>query len=218
MKISLKRRRGFVRVRPGRILRVAKDHAVSATGLSANADDYENLDGAPRPAPATHPWVYAKPGDLAVEILRKDGKVLGHSYLSGPAIRLNRYTDFQKDWFGAEVKPALLEIPVPTAEPPEAFFTKLVEAMMSAKFGDADVYAFQVRVPRDQVKEAAHSIVGAWDYEPREGGAVSKCHVLGLVEGKGNAVNLHFQPPGEHQDQAATPFQVALVLAACKIN
>src|SRR5574341_1954907 len=118
MKLSLSKKLGWTQVRGGRILRVAKAHAVPTVGWSAFSENYDE-DLLKRKKPAQRfkdeKWVYANEGDLVVEVLyAKTEALAGHSYLSGPAIQLNRYTPAEDGWF-REATGQLVEIPVPSA-------------------------------------------------------------------------------------------------------
>lgn len=95
MKISLDRswRPGVVWVRGSRVCKVAHDHQVPTKmqNIAETGEKRRTFDA---------PWVTAKVGDLAVEVVAvKTGNVMGFSYISGDAIALNRYTDTPSHWF-----------------------------------------------------------------------------------------------------------------------
>jgi hypothetical protein len=211
VKLSVRKRMGWVHVRGGRILRVAKEHAVRASGRST-------LEGGKAPA-GDEQWVYTKEGDLAVEVIAvKTGKVLGHSYLSGPAIQLNGYTPFDDDWFGEEVKSTFVDIPHPRGAFGDEFIKKVVGVLMDVKYSEEyGVGAFHYECdPGEDPRDVGQGIMQMWGYhDDREPTA----HLFGLVtpaKGKKNVVVMHFQPPRDAADFAATGFQTELVLGVVR--
>jgi hypothetical protein len=220
VKLSLKKRWGFIHVRGGRVLRVAKEHAVRCDTRSRNADHFEDFDGI-RPSARGQPqgdakWVTAQVGDLAIEIIVvKTGKVLGHSYLSGPAIQLNRYTPFDPAWF-REGKSRLLEIVTPQSEK-EA--EALIDTLVDARLGDDDVVAIVHRAENDNDAKAAagalHRYARLQRKDDQRDLAAATAHLVGLIFGRGKfRITLHFQPERDASDYAAADFQIPLALTA----
>lgn len=210
MKLSIKKRMGWIHARGGRILRVAQPHVVKSSGRSAFEDG---------PAPAgEEKWVYTKEGDLAVEIIAvKTGKVLGHSYLSGPAIQLNGYTPFDEDWFGDEAKATFVDVPHPRGAFTQDFIQKIVGVLMDFKYSEEyAVGAFHYKCDEgEDTHDVANGILQMWRYEDET--RTTSTHMLGLVtphKGRKNVVTLHFQPPKDAADFAAAGFQIELVLSA----
>lgn len=227
MKLSLSKRFGWIHCRGGKLVRVAKEHAVPSSGRSrvGHVEGATDLGGKPIPQESPQKdqkWVTAKENDLAVEVVAvKTGKVLGHSYLSGPAIQLNRYTPAQDDWF-RPVTGRLIEIPDPhTWEGGrEAFFEHCIGLLMQVRYGEDAVGGFEYQAQDDEdARGAAHSIAQMWSYEPVEDKDRQRpeAHLFALIHGKKPfLITLHFQPPDHASDFAATGFQIKLVLSALK--
>jgi hypothetical protein len=222
MKLSLSKKLGWTQVRGGKIVRVAKTHAVTTSGWSAFSLNYaDDLLGRKKPEHRFkgEKWVFANEDDLAIEVVVvKTGHVLGHSYLSGPALQLNRYTVADAAWF-REASGKLVEIPTPNTEQftsPQHFIEHVIGMLMGLKYSDDALGAFEYQTASDEeAKIVARHIAEMWGYK-RTDDAVSKAHLLGVVHGKKEHINLHFQPPDHASDFAATPFQVKLVLGALR--
>jgi hypothetical protein len=169
-------------------------------------------------------WVYAKPGDLSVEIVaRKTGNVLGHSYLNGNAIQCNRYTDPQSGWF-EPCEARLVELPTVEKLKPktvEDFQKAMIEAVIEMKYADFDIQAFEFQCARvEDPKQVAEFLVDCARYKPEKDDLIVRSDVLGVVtKGKGRSqttIVLHFQAPDKIQDHAAGPFQAGLLLSSLK--
>jgi hypothetical protein len=215
MKLSVRKRFGWIHVRGGRVLRVVKPHAVRTSGRSAYADEEKSSHEPPR-WKAGEKWVYTEEGDVAVEIVAvKTGKVLGHSYLSGPAIQLNGYTPFEEDWF-EEAKGTFVEVPHPDGgKLSTEFIENVIGMFMGVKYSkDAVLGAFVYECTKgEDMRDVAEGLTRMWSYEHDTD--ESTAHLLGLVKGhpKG-VVIMHFQPTKHASDFAATGFQIELVLGA----
>lgn len=218
MKLSLKKRFGWIHVRGGALVKIVKSHAVH-TRTHSKAEYGDNVD--------EREWVYCEAGDFAMEIVAvKTSKVLGHSYLSGPAIQLNRYNDrttAHDDWF----EPAALgmaDLPDPRVGDRNTFVERFVRAMVKVKFGPLDVAAW--RGGSDSIEDAKHAAnhaFQAWNYEP-EDGEVTTTHLIGMAAygktikaGKrGGHVQIHIQPPMHQSDKCVSNFQTWMVLEAAE--
>jgi hypothetical protein len=223
VKLSVKKRFGWTQVRGGRLLRVAKDHAVSTMGLS------ESVQNPQRPRFQGEKWVRARPGDLVIEILYvKTDKLAGHSYLSGPAAQLNRYlstplpgpsTDDISSWFEATTATGrLVEIPhIDDGEDVPAFLSRVLRVLVDAKYSAVDINVFDYVVGFDEdAANAARLFKDMWNGFHAVDGRESQSHFLGAIRGKKAVASVHFSPPVAASAFAATPFQMALVLDACR--
>jgi len=212
MKISLSRKFGWTQVHGGAIVKVLMPHAVSGNGLSRQSNRFVGD-------------VVCEEGDLAVELFNtKTNALLGYTYLSGPAIQRNLYPCFNhgcgcgnleinSTWL-EPVTGRLVSIPVPDGSAdPDTLMKALIGTLMDAKYGDDDLYAFELVTDTDEdAQNAARMLSHVWGYTNDE--KTPRSHLLGLVRGKGNSVALHFQPPHHVSNWAATQFQISLTLSA----
>lgn len=229
MKLSLKPGHGATVVAGGRLLVVRKPHPVPTVTRSVHADDPSTdryrKPGAPPPVYPKGPTVDAVPGDLAIEMVYpKTGRVMGYSYLAGPAIQLNLYVDEPTpDLFEAE--PA--EIREFVLPPIGAAFEDVIKTANAARLGAPAVYVFRLLLGESELKsstaaEVADAIVQAWSLVPKdmtdaEVDERDRSHLLGFVEvGKRNAASIHLQPKHHASDFNATPFQIELLLDALR--
>jgi hypothetical protein len=213
MKLSLRKHFGFIHCTGGAIVRVASEHAVTGASIALN-DEHARI----KPPK----WVFAKEGDLAVEIVAvKTGKVLGHCYLTGPAVQLHRYTEPQGDWF----KPAtgkMFPIPLPYelhGKDEKERFDEMMAHISDLKYANVDVAAFEVQVKgKGEAKDASESISYMLRLEKDGDDRKMTAHILGLVaEPRGKpSITLHFQPEGDVDECGASGFGVSLVLRALK--
>lgn len=222
MKLSIKKRIGWTQVRGGNVLRVAQTHGVPTDTLSAFVQ--EEIDAGsrePRWPDGRPPVVFAQPGDLALEILYTNGRLCGYTYLSGDAVQLNCY-DAMPFWF-EPASSERFEIPDVRAygnDEEERFVADLLETLMRVKYSKTDLAVFDYLCPEGQPSRAiAEALMGLYDYAPAENPPDPDSrvtHLFGLVRNAGNkgGVELHFQPPRDAADFAATPFQIELVLSA----
>jgi hypothetical protein len=207
------RRPGHASVRGGRLLRVLAEHAVPRGGGDVRGK---------RPGETPR----ARPRDLALEILAKNWIVLGHSYLSGPAIGMNRYTPAGPGWF--EPEPAVLaraSFSSPTdAElgdkaAMDAFYLRETEAAMAIKYGGADAAVFRGRAEGggampdvDFAKRILHHALTTWSYAPKDDESGKGAHLFAVVRvgKKADAVG-HWQPREHASESTVTGFQHDLV-------
>jgi len=224
MKLSLKKKPGWTHVRGGRLVRVAKSHPVPTSGWSPYALEYKkDLLGRPKPVARFaegEKWVFAKEGDLAVEILAADSRAsLGFSYISGPAIQLNRYREVEANFFEA-ASGKIVEIPNPSTAQftREQFAERVVTAIVGAKYGNDAINAFEYQArDDDEAQLVARKIAEVWySYAPADGDTTQRAHLLGVIHGRKSHINVHFQPPDAAGEFAATPFQVGLVLSTLR--
>lgn len=211
MKLTLKKKFGWTHVRGGDLVRVAIEHAVPTRTRTELQTEYAR----PR---TKEGWVYCAKGDLALEIVAvKTGQVLGHSYLSGPAIQLHRYSTPQSDWFeGATLEGVTLPVPAEDDDP-EGFMPRFIGAMMDLKYGPLDVVGFKgTAKSMDDAKKAMEFFQYAWSGAPQvEEPPEATTHFIGVIEvDGGGAMVIHFQPKKHADDLAASHFQAGLVVSA----
>jgi hypothetical protein len=217
VKLSLKKKLGWVHVRGGELVRVVQAHAVQTNTSNINQTEHN------RPADDTK-WVYCEAGDLALEIINvKTGVMIAHSYLSGPAIQLARYTPPQVGWFGPATLLGTATLPEPTEQDHgDAFIERFVGAMMGLKYGGIDIVAYRGRA---HDLEHAHgqmdAMIRAWKYVPAADvpdKPVCTTHLIGIIEQckKKGGTLVHFQPPHHASDIPASIFQAGLVLSAAE--
>jgi hypothetical protein len=224
MKLSLKKKLGWTHVRGGRLVRVAKPHPVPTAGWSPYALEYKNdLLGRPKPAARFaegEKWVFTKEGDLAVEILAVDSSAsLGFSYISGPAIQLNRYREADSGFFDAALG-KIIAIPDPSMAKftREEFAERVVTAIVGAKYGNEAINAFEYQARDDaEAQLVARKIAEVWySYVSTDRDTAQRAHLLGVIHGRKSHINVHFQPPDAASEFAATPFQVGLVMSTLR--
>lgn len=214
MKLSLKRKLGFVHVKASRLLMVAHDHQVT-TGTE-NA-----LDPADRRADDGTKWVTARIGDLAIEMVAvQTGNVIGYSYIAGDAIRLNLYraaapahwfTDakavrWDMTWLEQDLERSR------RGQPHQVGVEDLIAGAMKLKYCGADVVVLNLTCDAEDGKNAAGVLQGAFSYVA-DGSADNDAHLLGLIEEKKTEtiVAIHSQPARHSSNQCANAFQVALL-------
>jgi len=220
VKLSTKFKMGYTRVQGGRVLRVANDHAVPTKGYDGSSNHTPDLANDNKPLPPRftdgEKWVYAQAGDLALEILHASTKkLLGYTYLSGPAIQLNRYLAFPStgsldtgtpgntDWHPANI--ARL-----TCIQREADLADLVTELQAFKQSQMDLGYFELRVRNlDEGRHAAETLAGIWQSIPTHDNGPD---VLGIVEAGKADLALHFQNERHKNTYPATPFQMSLLL------
>lgn len=223
MKLSLKKKLGWTHVRAGELVKVAKEHAVPTGTRTGVQTDWT------RPKDDSK-WIYCEVDDLAVEIVAvKTGNLLGHAYLSGPAIQLHRYGAAQTDWF-APAALGWVEIAAPGVEArenPEAWMQHTIGELLKIKYGELDVAAWRVpAVDKDDVERFGSFVEHAWSMAPhdKDGNPITvdpppKTHLMVLVmleKKKDPDGIIHFQPPKHAADICATHFQVAMVVEAAE--
>lgn len=210
MKLSIKRRFGFVQVRGGRVVTVTHDHQIPI-GTESSIEDkrYARKWSGEK-------WVTAKIGDLAIEIFAvKTDKLLGYSYLSGNAIRLNLYRNDVEHWFEAAKVYRVKTEPLEQQEmTPEQF----VAGMMRCKYADARVVVFHMFVKtKDDLMTACEVFKHSYGYAPfdvsDEQEYSAPTNLLAHIESRKpeHHALMHFQPPKDSQEYAATGFQIELV-------
>lgn len=202
MKLSLKKRFGFVQVRGGSFYRVTRTHQVG-TNTRSYAEE-ENPQGDRKTA-------FAQPGDLAIEVVNKKlEKRVGYAYLSGDAIRLIGY-EAEPAWF-APATSMLIDIPgVPQSQ---AETEALVKQFIEAKF-QHDAGVFEYRAPKGSDPAiAAKGLAQCYSYESRD--IEPRGHVFGLVHAGKSGISVHFQPRGQTTEFAASRFQIMMAVRAVR--
>lgn len=223
MKLSTVKKFGYIHVRGGKLLRVVHEHPVDTQNFCVVAREKKAGFEPVRKLP---PQVMARAGDLAIEIVtRRAGTVLGYSYLSGDAIQINSYQVRPDRYTDAVLAIAPLAPPTVEEAAVEATFEAFIEGMrrtcVEMKLSAAvDVWAFEGKCDdRDAGANIAETIQTFWRLVPKdmpdeEVTKRAKAHFLGSVhagKGRGSAhYFMHFQPPCDASDYAATPFQAAL--------
>lgn len=227
MKLSVQRKLGFLHVRAGKIVTVAHDHQVSVSSYDPQ--------GAPTQRRFDGKWVTAKVGDVAFEIVGvKANKVLGHSYISGDALALNRYGDCPAHWF-APGSGWHVEFPtegVLSGKTP----AQMIAAVLRCKYAPCHVVVFEQALPTHAddrtgdklVKHVADWFMNAYQYEPTEeaeappdDAIIQRAHFLAHLHStnkKGCHVGLHFQPPQQASEFCAQPFQTQMLLASTDLE
>lgn len=191
MKLSHKRKFGHTAVRAARVLKVTESHAVSMEGLSEFAS-----------RSATAPWVFCEAGDLVIEVIKiRTGKVLGYSYLTGPAIQLINYNvSGVVDRIGSEpLRVKRIEIP------------RSNEVISEAKFGFNAISVFRFRAKTmEEARELPMKIMELWAAD--DSGIPEEInHLMGLIDVGKRIMSIHLQPPSHANNFAATPFQIELL-------
>lgn len=217
MKLSLKKRFGWVHVRGGRLLRVVKEHAVT-THTKSQLDPHIRPD-------TDDKWVYCKVGDLALEIVAvKTGKLLGHAYIAGPAVQLHRYGSTDPAWF----EPAMLGLvhlaPPNDKRAMEAWMERAMYTLLEFKYGELDVAAWRVPViDQEDFKRFGEFVTHTWQMAPFDKNdkpvkidPPPKTHLVALAQAKKPIGTLHFQPPQHASDHCATGFQIEMLVAAAE--
>ena len=209
MKLSLRRKLGYIHVCGGKLVRVVEEH-MFRPHLSQEQDD----------APTDR--LVAVPGDLAIEVLNyRKKKRVAFQYLTGAAAKSNYYGPSMESWFEPA---ALRRLDIPTPETwsgsRNAFVRRCIELLSGAQFDPAvDVAIFEISA-QDPPSEVAKTLLKMMSYaptgdtgEPRRHG-----HVYGKIHRKKEFALVHAQPPrdatGEGND-TTTPFQVGLMLSSC---
>lgn len=212
MNLTLVRKLGMVHVRAGQLLAVAHDHQVPTNGQStAEPEEYRRRFGGEK-------WVTAHIGDLAVEIVAVgNGKVIGHSYIAGDAIQLNRYQPAPAHFF---VPARVLRADLSRLSS-SMTFEQVMGAFVAMKYAAAPVCVFDLVVDgRPDVETAMNVISKAYQYVPShqtDEDAMSDptiAHVIGAVSIKGDKKGLgllHLQPPRHASDWACSGFQNQLL-------
>lgn len=214
MKLSIgKFRLGCSVVFGGRLLRVATAHAISLLGRESKSRKDKPLEG----------HVYCDVGDFALEVLTRNGSVLGHSYLTGPAIGLMRYTSAGPGWFDKE--PAKL-VDVTTLRMPghgdnegdesaQAYARETIAASMALKYGgQADIFMLRIQIKGAVEPDVGRQIVGhfleCWRSTPPDDENGEGAHLLILVKLKTSVGAAHWQPRRHASEHDMTDFQYAL--------
>jgi len=182
-------------------MRVTKTHQVSIKGLSV--EQAREFDADP----------FAEPGNLAMEIIevKKPNRVIGYTYLSGPALQLNSYTADDR-WFEPGSM-SRFNIPRPTGGD-EAFWVNLTKQLMAIKYSDDDLAVFRyICTKAEPPMDGARAITKLFDRYETADSKEPHTHMMGIIESKGGGgVEMHFQPPADAAKHAATGFQVRLAL------
>lgn len=203
MRMSLEPRPGHVQVIGGRVLRIAKEHAVP-TGTQRGV-----FNG--------NKYVYCGQGDLVVEAMEVDGKRLGYSFLTGKATNLFAGGALCQTCEPETVDPVLLRVlrfnfPMPD----EASGDDIVEVFREIKHGsryDRTVIAFQLEVAGDH-DVFVSAVIEMWKLASRgdHGSSRSSANLMGIVKGRDGYATFH----RGYAEQARGPeaFQLGLVLSS----
>ena len=237
MKLSNSKKFGYTQVHGSRFLRVAKTHAVDIGGLSVTG--HQPPDYRTGEVPSTDPLenksvVFAQPGDLVVEMVdvpkgvRKTPRVIGWSYLSGPALRLNGYTDaVDVGYFKAATSGVVVLPDIEGFTDQRAFMGACVAAFADARYsGLYDVLAFRYNVKGSPgvEKDAGLALIEWCNYCPKGLSEADesklRTHMFGIVRRRKNkkkidpksGVYFHVQPPCDSSDWSATGFQMELAV------
>lgn len=217
MKLSLERKLGHIHVRCGRVLRVAHAHQVPTKTANVN-DPKEQTTRASA-------WETADVGDLAFELVAvKTDKVIGYSYLSGPAIRLHLYRETAPPhWFSEAI--------VRKVESDEHIWRALraptvdafIEGVIAIKFAPCDLVVFSLTCENaDAIRDAMDVWKKAYGYVPEnmtdeEADRKGRPHLIAVVDTikkkRGPMAVLHFEPPGCTSEAGCGGFQAPLVCA-----
>jgi hypothetical protein len=223
MKLSVKKRWGFVHVRGGRVLTVSHDHQISTSTFDRQVDEAI----APTPESSLRlgakpnqkrtfdaKWVTAKVGDLAVEIVaQKTGRILGYTYLCGDAINVIRYANEGEaervaSWFSVG-RGLRFIIPL------ELELEQFIAAVMGIKYSGADIACARLEVSDDGHMEAAlNGLLAAYGYEADGIEATTHMMVSVVVRKQKGMGAVHCQPKKHAQDFAAQPFLHELLLSS----
>lgn len=223
MKLSVKKRWGFVHVRGGRVLTVIHDHQIPASTYDTTVDDVLSVTDAALALGATPirkrvfdaKWTTARIGDLAVEIVaRKTDNMVGYAYYCGEAINQIRYVSGGERervaaWFGAAKG---LRFSIPLDVSPE----QLVGGVMGLKYSGADLAAARIDLSSHEEMEAAlNCLLAAYGYQNTDG-MTPTTHMLvtSSVRKVKVMATVHCQPPKHGQQYAAQPFLHELLLSS----
>lgn len=214
MKLLVRKRKlGWTTVRAGRVRRVAVAHAVPTSGMDHKQT--AEHDGSQ--------WVYAQPGDLAVEIVTlKTGAVIGDCYVTGPAVRLNRYTPEGAGWFapGAVVVNKLVLDRYEGQGSSEEWFRSLNRDLHVAAIAEQpSVFVVVDRsTPAGQILEVLGRADALVHVDAEE--VPRTQHTFGLVFGAGadghgkSAALFHCEPKGNKTETGASTFGISLLADA----
>jgi len=208
MKLSLARRWGFQRCDAGVLVRVVTEHAVRTSTADVSEPDREEA------------WVFAQVGDLAVEIVeRKSRALIGHAYLSGPAIRLHRYGPPTGAWYEPAsarfvTLPHPRELEVATIDD---LLQRMMPPLMDLKFADADVAGF-VTVARSKKdgQNALSCLSEMLSMRAQDETRPQRAELFGHIRSaRGRTLGaLHLQARETATEGGATPFAIALAVRA----
>lgn len=230
MRMSLQKKFGWIHVRGGKVLRVATGHAVPTNTYheeaAAAARDLIKQPGKALPGErfAGARAVFCQPRDLAVELVNvKNGRVMGWSYLTGPAANLHHYGVGGDLSVGAAQPWEPDPVPVARWVVPMDGDSDVVMGEMRAIRGQDryGIVAFNLAVTPGAESDFGRAIAEMWSYCQHEtkdaGGPEPTAHLLGIINGgkkHSTHVGLHFQVKEHASDWPANPFQMGLVLSA----
>ena len=207
MKLSISRRLGYIRVRGGRLVRVAQEHRFDPNFSAEHKQTERQL--------------IAAPGDLAIEIVnRRTKNVLGHQYLTGAAAKSNRYGLGHLSWF----EPAVLrKLKIPTPQEWEgardAFAEHVIRLLTETRYDKTcDAAVFSIRVQKDEdPRQIAQWFMSSLSFKPVDQDSAIKdhAHVYGKISHKKRFVCIHAQPEKDvTEEPIATPFQFELMFSS----
>lgn len=211
MKLSPYKKHGMLHVRAARLLRVSQEHAVSTVGanVAGSAEQVGCSHGKAAGRFEGQNWVFCKEGDLVLEIVKaKKGQLVGHSYLTGPAIQLMNYEANPGFFEETPLKVGLLEIPAGEADAGK-FLEKLISNVRRAQEEEGVCVLF-LSVAEDQVQSAADTIIGCWMEEE-----TGKTHLIGDIvveKDPGSGIHIHLQPKKHQTALSASGFQSELLI------
>lgn len=213
MKLSLRKRFGYVHVHGGRVLRVVHPHGVPTSTVTYNKQE-------PKVRSFIGTVVQCAEGDLAIEIVAaKTGNVLGYSYLSGPALQLNNYCGARADRFEEARSIYVNDLPHPQDfDDFGTFLPEIIERLMRLKYADDPYALVAIEYHDPQASDAANGLLQSFSYAPDEDDPPeNRTHMMGIVHGEGkNIATMHCQPPCDADDYCATGFQIELVLSSMR--
>lgn len=210
MKLSLDKKLGWIQVKGQRLVEVTHEHQVP-TRTENVLDPHEPKRDAK--------WVTAKLGDYAVEMVAvKTGNVVGYSYLSGDAIRLNLYRDKAPDhWFkDAVMKRLELEC--------DAFIehvlrkqdgARLLAGLLRAKyFAGASLITFRTYGANKAAADDAWRAIGeSLMYVPADDETNDPAHFVGVIEYPPRGqLCCHSQPPRHAGKHPCSGFQIEMLV------
>jgi hypothetical protein len=212
MQLSPRKAKGFTHVKASRVLRVIKDHPVPTKGANVGGtaeqrggggtDTVDRFDG--------HSFVFCKEGDFVIEVIRADTrKVLGYSYLTGPAIQLMHYEADPKCFSDEPVKVDYLDIPKPplTLEEVGRFVQDLMELFQEAK-QTLDINLLDIST-QDKTDASAALMYITQHWERVEG---EESHLIGKILYPGGGIHVHLQTEEHASELCVNFFQTELLL------
>lgn len=205
--------KGAVHVRAGKLVKVVLEHEVSLEGLDRAQPAAVGAEAEPPQFVPGQKVTTAKVDDLAIEIVSvKTQRVIGHSYLNGGAVRVNRYGPAMVDWF-ADASMARLDMSSPHD------FDDAVGMIFAARNATVDLVLLGVQDAADP--QAVMRFVGEWLYAVDESGKATSpatADVVVLIAGLRDRRNrwpfalITHQQPSRAVSWGMTLFQARLAM------